>query len=125
MRKYPFAIAVAIFFALAVPIQLIGQSTIPQMQKVDPASGRSGDVVAVTGDNLDQDTVAALYLTDSKEDMKVEITEQTATVIKFKIPANAKTGRLALMVLTKGKDPKLIEEPVKVLIEPPLPGPAG
>ena len=125
MRKYPFAIAVAIFFALAVPIRLIGQSTIPQMQTVDPASGRSGDVVAVRGDNLDQDTVAALYLTDGKEDVKVEITEQTATVIKFKIPANAKTGRLALMVLTKGKDPKLIEEPVKVLIEPPLRGPTG
>ena len=125
MRKYPFAIAVAIFFALALPIRLIGQPTIPQMQKVDPASARSGDVVAVTGDSLDQDTVAALYLTDGKEDVKVEITEQTATVIKFKIPANAKTGRLALMVLTKGKDPKLIEEPVKVLIEPPLRGPTG
>ena len=125
MRKYLFTIA--IFFALAVPIRLIGQSTIPQMRKVDPASGRSGDVVAVTGDSLDQDTVAALYLTDGKEDVKVEITEQTATVIKFKIPANAKTGRLALMVLTKGKgkDPRLIEEPVKVLIEPPLPGPTG
>ena len=125
MRKYPFAIAVAIFFALALPIRLIGQPTIPQMQKVDPASARSGDVVAVTGDSLDQDSVAALYLTDGKEDVKVEITEQTATVIKFKIPANAKTGRLVLMILTKGKDPKLIEGPVKVLIEPPLPGPTG
>jgi IPT/TIG domain len=123
MRKYP--LAIAIFLALGLPIRLIGQSTIPQMQKVDPASGRSGDVVAVTGDNLDQDTVAALYLTDGKEDVKVEITEQTTTVIKFKIPANAKTGRLALMVLTRGKDPKLIEGPVKVLIEPPLPGPTG
>jgi len=123
MRKYLFSIA--IFFALAVPIRLIGQSTIPQMYKVDPASGRSGDVVAVTGDNLDQDTVAALYLTDGKEDVKVEITEQTTTAIKFKIPANAKTGRLMLMVLTKGSDPKLIEGPVKVLIEPPLRGPTG
>ena len=123
MRKYP--LAIAIFFALAVPIRLIGQSTIPQMQKVDPASGRTGDVVAVTGDNLDQDTVAALYLTDGKEDVKVEITEQTTTVIKFRIPANAKTGRLMLMVLTKGKDPKLNEGPVQVLIELPLPGPTG
>jgi hypothetical protein len=123
MRKYP--LAIAIFFTLAVPVQPFGQSAIPQMQTVDPASGRSGDVVAVNGDNLDQNTVAELYLTDGKEDVKVEITEQTTTVIKFKIPANAKTGRLALMVLTKGKDPKLIEEPVKVLIEPPLPGPTG
>ena len=114
MRKYLFT--VAIVFALAVPIRLIGQSAIPQMRKVDPASGRSGDVVAVTGDSLDQDSVAALYLTDGKEDVKVEITEQTATVIKFKIPAKA-TGRLALMVLTAGKDAKLIEQPVKIQID--------
>ncbi len=122
MRKYSFWIA--ILFVLAVPF-LLGQSTMPQMQTVDPASGKSGDVVTVTGDNLDQNTVAALYLTDGKNDVQVEITEQTATTIKFKIPANAKSGRLALMVLTKGKDPKYIEEPVKVLIEAPLPGPTG
>lgn len=98
---------------------LWAQSTLPQMQGVDPASGKSGDIVTVTGDNLDQNTVAALYLTNGKDDLKVEITEQTATSIKFKIPANAKAGRLALMVLTKGKDAKLIEEPVKVVIETP------
>ena len=109
MRKYLFT--VAIFFALAVPIRLIGQSAIPQMRKVDPASGRSGAVVAVTGDNLDQDTVAALYLTDGKEDVKVEITEQTATVIKFKIPANAKTGRLVLMFSPRAKIPSSLRDP--------------
>jgi len=34
-----------------------------------------------------------------------------------KIPATTKPGRLALMVLTTGKVPKLIEQPVKVTIE--------
>jgi len=44
------------------------------------------------------------------------ITEQAATSIKIKIPEKA-TGRMALMILTGGKEPKLIEQPVKVTIE--------
>lgn len=118
MKKYPFLIAV--LCALAAGSWLRAQSTMPQMQTVEPASGKTGDVLTATGANLDQNTVAALYLTNGKEDFKVEITEQTATAIKFKIPAISKTGRLALMVLTKGANPKYIEEPVKVLIETPV-----
>jgi uncharacterized membrane protein len=61
--------------------------------------------------------VAALYLTDGKNDIKVPIIEQTATSIKFRIPPEAQPGRFALMVLTKGKEAKFIEEPVKITIE--------
>ena len=45
------------------------------------------------------------------------MTEQTATSIKFKIPAKAPAGRFALMLLTTGKEPKLIEQPVKLTVE--------
>jgi len=116
---------VAVLFALAASTVVLAQTSMPQMQAVDPASAKAGDVVTVTGENLDQTMVAALYLTNGKDDFKVEITGQTATEIKFKIPAAVKTGRLALMVLTKGKDARLIEEPVKVLIEAPLAPPTG
>jgi len=122
MRIYPLLIAV--LAGLPAPIHLFAQSGMPQMQAVEPASGKSGDVLTVTGENLGQDSVAALYLTNGKDDFKVEITEQTATVIKFKIPAGAKGGRLALMVLTKGKDSRFIEEPVKVQVETAAPGPS-
>ncbi len=115
----------AVLFGLAASVVLFAQSGMPQMQTVEPGTAKVGDIVSVTGENLDQGVVAALYLTNGKEDFKVEITEQTATSIKFKIPAAAKTGRLALMVLTKGKDAKLIEEPVKVLIEAPTAPPTG
>jgi hypothetical protein len=110
-------LAATLLFALASPAPLHAQATMPRMNTVEPASGAIGDVLTVTGDNLDQDNVAALYLTDGKSDVKVAITEQTDTSIKFKIPPEARTGRFALMVLTRGKDPKLIEEPVKVTIE--------
>ena len=59
-------------------------------------------MVAVTGENLDKDNVAKVYLTDGKNDLACEITGQTATEIKFKIPAKA-AGRMALMILTGGK----------------------
>ena len=61
--------------------------------------------------------MAELFLTDGKNDLKVPIQEQTATNLKFKIPTAAKPGRFALMILTKGKEPKLIEQPVKVTID--------
>ena len=112
-----------LLFALAAPSFLFAQ--VPQMQTVEPASGKGGDVIAASGQHLDQNIVAALYLTNGKEDFKVEITEQTESVIKFRIPLQIKPGRLALMVLTKGKDAKFVEEPVKVLIEAPVVGPTG
>ena len=88
----------------------------PRMSSVEPASGKKGDEVAVTGENLEKANVVKIYLTNGKNDYECVITGQTATEIKFKIPDKA-TGRLALMILTGGKEPKLIEQPVKVSIE--------
>jgi len=100
---------------IAAGISVYGQA-MPRMNTVDPTSAKKGDVVAVSGENLDKDNVAKVFLTDGKNDTPVEVTEQSATTIKFKIPA-AKAGRLALMILTTGKEPKYIEQPVKVTIE--------
>jgi len=107
--------------SLIVPLLLIGvaawaQEAMPRMSSVDPASGKKGDVIAVTGENLEKPNVTKIYLTDGKNDVECVITGQTATEIKFKIPEKA-SGRLALMILTGGKEPKLIEQPVKLTIE--------
>ena len=118
MRKS--SLSIAVLGAIASAVLLSAQPAMPQMQTVEPASAKTGDLVTVTGENLGQSLVAALYLTDGKADVKVEIIEQTDSAIKFKIPATMKEGRFALMVLTKGKYAKFIEEPVKVLIEPPV-----
>ena len=113
-------------FALSIPLLLVFavpagsppvQGSMFIMSSVEPASGRVGDVLAIHGDNLGSDNVAALYLTDGKVDIKVPVIEQTATKLRFKIPPEAKPGRLGLMVLTKEAAPKLIEQPVKVTIE--------
>jgi IPT/TIG domain len=109
----------ALLLAPAVTAPLRAQPTAPLLTAVEPGSGTYGDVLRVTGENLDQATVAALYLTDGKNDIKLVITEQSATAIKFQIPVGIATGRFALMILTKGQDAKYIEEPVRVTIEPP------
>ena len=92
------------------------QQAMPRMSTVEPGNGKAGDVITIAGENLQKECVAKVYLTDGKVDTEVQIMEQSATAIKFKIPAKA-AGRLALMVLTAGKDPKLMEQPVKVQID--------
>jgi hypothetical protein len=100
----------------AATLVLFAQEAMPRMSSVEPTNGKAGDVIAVTGENLDKANVGKVYLTDGKIDIVCEVTGQTATEIKLKIPAKA-TGRMALMILTVGKEPKLIEQPVKVTIE--------
>jgi hypothetical protein len=97
------------------------QQPMPRMISVDPMNGKAGDVIVVTGENLAKNAVAKVYLTDGKIDLVCEVLEQTDTAIKFKIPAKAAQGqRLTIMVLTTGKDAKLIEQPVKVSIDEPV-----
>jgi hypothetical protein len=95
----------------------IAQAPMPRMTGVEPGTGKAGDILTVAGENLDKAQVEQLFLTDGKNDIKVDMTDQAASAIKFKVPANAKPGRFALMLLTRGKEPKLIEQPVKVTIE--------
>lgn len=96
---------------------LYAQQAMPRMTGVDPDTGKAGDVITVSGEHLDKGEVVEVYLTDEKKDTKVQITEQGATSIKIKIPEKMATGRFALMVLTGGKEPKLIEQPVKLNVE--------
>jgi len=110
--KLSFVIALLIAASAAA----VAQPAMPRMVSVEPQNGKPGDVLAVAGENLQKETVAKVYLTDGKNDFEVTVTEQSDKEIKFKIPAKA-TGRLALMVLTAGKEGKLIEQPVKVQID--------
>jgi hypothetical protein len=117
-------ISLAILLVLAASLASYAQPALPRMASVDPDTAKVGDSVVVTGENLDKASVAKLYLTDGKNDLVAEVLAQTATTIKFKIPAKA-TGRMAIMVLTTGKEPQLIEQPVKVLIGDAAAAPAA
>jgi hypothetical protein len=87
------------------------------MTGVEPGNGKAGDVLTAAGENLEKANVVEVYLTDGKNDLRVDVTEQSAKEVKFKLPEKAKPGRFSLMILTGGKEPKLIEQPVKVTVE--------
>jgi hypothetical protein len=95
----------------------VAQQALPRMTTIEPPNGKVGDVLTVAGENLDKPGVTKLFLTDGKNDLEVEVTEQTATAIKFKIPAGAKAGRFSLMILTGGRDAKYIEQPVRLTVD--------
>src|SRR5258708_13808409 len=98
-------------------IAVYAQQAMPRMTNVEPDNGKAGDILTVSGEHLDKGEVVELYLTDGKKDTKVQMTEQSPTAIKFKVPDKAGAGRFALMVLTGAKEPKLIEQPVKEAIK--------
>ena len=103
---------------IAIGVALMTGTLLAQevkMASVEPPTAKVGDVVTVNGDGMDKGSVDTLYLTDGKTDIKVEVTEQTAKAIKFKVPVTAKSHRWALMVHTT-KD-QLIEEPIRVNVE--------
>jgi len=115
-RDIKMKISIIVLILLAACVVGMAQTPLPRMTSVDPMNGKIGDVLVVTGENLQKTYVAKVYLTDGKADLQVEVVEQTETSIKFKIPAKA-TGRMSLMVLTTGKEPQLVEQPVKVTID--------
>ncbi len=108
-------LSVAICVLLAAAFAAHAQQAMPRMTSAEPGSGKIGDVIVVAGENLDKASVAKVYLTDGTNDVLVDLVEQTATSIKFKIP-KIKPGRLALAVLIANK-PQIIEMPVKLTIE--------
>jgi hypothetical protein len=91
----------------------------PQMNTISVKAAKPGDIVEISGVGLDSTKIDEIYLTDHKFDMKVKVLEQKETVIKLRVPPFAKPGRMQLLVLTKGDDPKLLEQPLYLLIEDP------
>ena len=102
--------------ALIIPAIVLAAAGVPMMRAMDKDEAMRGDTVVVSGDHLGKANVAELYLTDGKNDVKVKISEQTETAIKFLIGKDVRFGRYSLMILTGGDTPMFIEQPVKLNI---------
>jgi hypothetical protein len=89
----------------------------PQVTGMSPKTAKAGEVLAVTGISLGSNKIDEVYLTDHKFDMRVKVVEQKADLIRFRIPPFAKPGRMQLLLLTKGENPMLLEQPAYVVIE--------
>ncbi len=111
-------ILVSFLIVFAATPPLTGQEVIPRFTTVEPMSGKVGTEILITGENIGKAHVVELYFTDGTTDIKTPMIEQTDTTIKCKIPPKVVVGvRYKLMLLTRGKEPKLIEQPVRVEIE--------
>ncbi len=97
---------------IALSVSLVALAQTPRLQTVEPPNGKPGDELVVSGENLDAQHVAKLFLTIGEQDSEVEVKEQTAEAIRFTIPANTKPGRYNLTVQTTGPSPTLMIQPV-------------
>ena len=103
-------------FLVALSVALIAQNKSPRMATVTPDTGKATDEYSAAGENLTKDSVKELYLTNGKDDIKVQIVTQKEESIQFKVPGSVKPGRYSLMILTAdGK--QFLEQPVKLTIE--------
>jgi hypothetical protein len=107
-----------VLLALCVLIAsvLFAADPTPRFTSVSPDTGKAGTEFTVAGENLTKGSVAEVYLTDGKNDLKCEVVGQSAAEIKIKAPENVKPGRYSLMILTGDKQ-RMLEQPVKVNIE--------
>src|SRR5579883_2292054 len=107
------------FICVGAAPQHDGDGDAPQMVTISAKAAKPGDVIEITGVGLDPAKVDEIYLTDNKFDMKVKVLEQKDTAVKLRVPPFAKPGRMQLLLLTKGDDAKLLEQPLYLLIEDP------
>lgn len=108
---------VLVLSLLSLPLALPARAQTPQMNTVQPESGKIGSVLRIHGVYLGKEKVDEVYLTDHTFDMKVKVLDQTEDSIEFRIPPSAKPGRLQLLVKTPGKKPLLLEQPVYITVE--------
>jgi hypothetical protein len=102
--------------AIALAPALFSFAGFPKVTTVEPDTGKVGDIISAKGENLDKSSIGEVYLTDGTHDLKMQITEQTETEVKFKVPQNTKAGRYHLMMLTADKK-SFVEQPVVFTVE--------
>jgi len=87
-----------VFVAAAVLLcPLIFAQNNPQVNGVDPSSGKVNDSVTVAGQNLGKGSVSAIFLSDDKTDYKATIVEQGEEKIVMKVP-QVKSGNYNISI---------------------------
>ena len=87
------------------------------IRTVDPTTAQTGQEATANGSSLDKAQVASVYLSQGDLMIKLTVISQSETEIKFKVPETAKPGRYGITVLTTGKEPRYIDEPLFITVE--------
>jgi hypothetical protein len=115
MRVALFLSVLLVFVFAFAAVELRSQN-MPMMRTVDPYNAKVGAEVLVSGDNLGDKFVAEVYVGAEGKNTKVDVISQTDKELKFRVP-KVKSGPYRVLVLTKGVEPAMIEEPVRLVVE--------
>src|SRR5262245_37709845 len=66
--------------------------------RLDPDTGRPGDIIVAYGEQLDQSRVEELLLTNRNCTALVTIIQQNEVSIRFRIPAHLPAGRYTVVI---------------------------
>ena len=113
-------LALALLTAAFAFAQAEALATAPHMVQAEPRVAKPGTEIQIKGFNLTSTSLEEIYLTDHKFDMKVKVLEQKGDMVTIRVPPFAKPGRMQLMILINnaaGDNPRLLEQPVYVMIE--------
>lgn len=80
------ALLILLFAVFFLPLPMVRAAGSPHIVSVSPASGKVGDTITVSGENLDKTDVSAVFLSDSKSDYKASMVDQGADKIVMKVP---------------------------------------
>jgi hypothetical protein len=110
----------AVLFLVAVPVVSLLAFRIPVtpvavMEQIAPEAAMPGEEVMVTGYGLDASNVRQVYLIYGKTEYRVGILEQTNTMLRFRVPADAPTGPMRLAAMLTGRA-ELMEQPVVLMV---------
>ena len=84
--------------------------------RLEPDTGRPGDVITALGEQLDRTRVEELYLTDGSCTALVNIVQQNEVLIRFRIPAHVPSGRYRVVLLPAGRYSRGVEQAVVLTI---------
>ena len=89
---------------------------VPRLSEVVPDAVAPGGTAVAKGSDLARPVVDKLYLTAGGSDVELEITDQTADAITFKVPDGTAMKRYRLMFLTGGASAAYMEQPIALEI---------
>jgi IPT/TIG domain len=92
-----FLLAAVVLAGLSIPASLAQDEV--RVTGVDPATGKTNDIVTVAGENLGKGKVSAVFLSDEKDDHKASVVSQAADKIVIKVP-DVKPGSYNVSIQT-------------------------
>jgi IPT/TIG domain len=122
MKLWIALLSIPLLLLLATPTVALATDDnpgpMPLIKILNPLKVKPGEVVTATGENLGANCVAEVTISPAENvELRVEIVEQTDTVLKFKVPAHVSDGKYSVTVLTARTIPVLFIQPVVLKVQ--------